>query len=297
MEWFNMITPDAKEDFADFRLQNRFGDTAFSLIYAWVERFNYCYQVFDGAIAVCGRGIQSEYDFFILRKPGVPIDQPADYILQFCKSRSIEPVFDFIMEEEIGEYRKFAEQNGLMPVFSYDEAMSDYVYRMPEYLSVSGNINKTKRGSMNHFLREYPDVCYLAPDSTEIRRMHGCFQEWCNEHCCADCFYGCEYRAFCRFMDLYDPSAHFIRYAVADGALLSFIVGEITSPDTICCYFQKNARRIRGLTYWLSHRLMEEFSDIRYLNLGEDMGIEGIIKDKAGLHPCAKLKKYTMIVR
>ncbi len=32
MEWFNMITADAKEDFSEFRLLNRFGDTAFSLI-------------------------------------------------------------------------------------------------------------------------------------------------------------------------------------------------------------------------------------------------------------------------
>jgi predicted nucleic acid-binding protein len=36
--------------------------------------------------------------------------------------------------------------------------------------------------------------------------------------------------------------------------------------------------------------------DCEYVNLGEDMGIPGIITDKTLLRPCGKIKKYTVSV-
>ena len=34
----------------------------------------------------------------------------------------------------------------------------DYIYRTEDYLSLDGNKNKTKRGSLNWFERNYPGV-------------------------------------------------------------------------------------------------------------------------------------------
>ena len=297
MEWFNRMTILSHQDFKEFAFENEFGDTTFSLTYAWAERFNYCYRKFDGCIAVCGRGLDNNYGFYIIRKKDAPIDEAGDYILEFCLSRNIIPVFEFIKENEIEIYRKFAENRGLIPKFEYSDSLSDYIYNSSDYISLTGNINKTKRGNVNKLMRNYPYLKYVTPYDDTVRAIMPAFRKWCESRCCADCHYGCEFRAFSRFLKLYGGSEYIVRLAVSGGEILSFFAGEITSPQTICCYFQKNIGMIRGLTYWLSRCVMEEFSYIKYLNLGEDMGIKGIIDDKMSLHPYRKAKKYTMVVR
>ena len=299
MEWFNKFTLSSFRDFEEYALENEFGDTAFSLSYAWAERFNYCYYKTSGSIAVCGRGIDIDnaYGFYIIRKKGGPIDEAGDYILKFCENRDIIPAFEYIGEAELDLYREFAEKRGLKAEFDYSDTLSDYVYAASEYISLSGSANKTKRGSVNNLLRSYPDISCIVPNEDEVYRLTEVFKEWCEQRCCADCHYGCELRAFSRFLKLYDPKRHIIRLVVSGGEVLSFFVGEITDPQTICCFFQKDVRRIRGLTYWLSRCVMEEYPEMKYLNLGEDMGIKGITAEKISLHPCKIIKKYSMIVR
>ena len=59
-------------------------------------------------------------------------------------------------------------------------------------------------------------------------------------------------------------------------------------------YFQKNASKIRGLMYWLNRQMLLDWPDIKYFNLGEDMGIKGIREDKSSLRPVELKKKYTV---
>ena len=297
VEWFNKLTTSSLRDFEEFALENEFGDTAFSLSYAWAERFNYCYYKTGSSIAVCGRGIDNAYGFYIINKKGDPIDESGDYILDFCKSRGITPSFEYIGDSELDLYRDFARKRGLDVTFDHSDSLSDYVYAANDYILLGGGANKTKRGSVNNLLRSYPDIEYRVPSESEVHSLVKTFEEWCEQRCCADCHYGCELRAFSRFLSLYDPARHIIRLAVSGGEVLSFFAGEVTDPQTICCFFQKNVRRIRGLTYWLSRRVMMEHPKIRYINLGEDMGIKGIAAEKKLLRPCKIIKKYSMIVR
>ena len=75
---------------------------------------------------------------------------------------------------------------------------------------------------------------------------------------------------------------------------MSFAASEQVNPEMDCYYFQKNAMRIRGLTYWLNREMALERAHVKYINLGEDMGLPGLRMDKAGLHPCKHGAKFTV---
>jgi hypothetical protein len=134
---------------------------------------------------------------------------------------------------------------------------------------------------------EYEDSLY--PECTAI------FEKWCSAHKCENCYYGCEKRAFERFMEIYGKDRHGVYLAYDGDTPIAFCVWEQINPDTVCCYFHKNAEPIRGLTYWFSRDAVTRY-DCKYVNLGEDMGIPGLITDKTLLRPCGKIKKYRVSI-
>lgn len=278
-----------------FRLSSSFGDTAFSMLYAWAEQFDYRCRFYEDLIAVTGKSISDERGFFLIRSSkNIPIDTAVNDIFELCRKADIMPVFEYVRENELDDYICAAHKIGKNAEISFVEKYSDYVYSINDYISISGNKNKSKRGGYNFLINNFPNLKYVRYN----KALHGdcmkVFDEWCAGHQCGKCYYGCERRAFERFMDIYVPNCHIIGLSYIGTKPLSFAVCEKINKNTVCCYFQKNAKKVRGLTYWLSRQILSEFENIEYLNLGEDMGIEGLITDKTLLRPCEKLKKYTV---
>lgn len=292
---FSPLSASDMASFEPFRLSSSFGDTAFSMLYAWSGEFDYRCRFYGNLIAVMEIGINGERAFSLIRRSkDISIDKAVNEIFELCCKADVIPCFEYISESELNDYIFAVEKIGQKPEISFVEECSDYIYRVNDYISISGNKNKSKRGGYNFLIQNYPDLKYLKYS----RKLYGdcmeIFDKWCSVHKCENCFYGCEFRTFKRFMDVYDPKHHLIGLSYNGNAPLSFAVFEKINKNTVCCYFQKNSEKIRGLTYWLSRQMLSEFENIEYLNLGEDMGIAGIITDKSLLHPCQKLKKYTV---
>ena len=111
---------------------------------------------------------------------------------------------------------------------------------------------------------------------------------------CEDCVYGCERKAFSRFLELVDDDRFCLAVSFAEDEPMSFAACERIGPELDCYHFQKNARPIRGLTYWLNREMALARRSARYINLAEDMGLHGLRQDKMGLHPCRLEAKYTV---
>lgn len=294
-EAFSSLTTSDAAWFEPFRLSSDFGDTSFSMLYAWAERFDYRCRFYDDLIAVTGKGVNGKRGFFILRSSKkVSIEKAFDEILGLCCLTDTEPVFEYISEKELSGYIHAARKIGRSTEITFMDKYSDYIYKVSDYTEIGGRKNKSKRGGYNFLIRNYPGLNYVRYDQKLYRDCTEIFNKWCSAHNCEKCCYGCEFRAFERFAENYDPSRQMIGLSYNGSAPLSFAVCEKINRNTVCCYFQKNAEKIRGLTYWLSRQILSEYEDTEYLNLGEDMGIEGIITDKTLLRPYAKIKKYTV---
>lgn len=294
-EFFSPLTVSDTALFESFRLSSSFGDTAFSMLYAWAEKFDYRRRFYNDLIAVAGKGISGERGFLLIRRSkNISIDKAVNEIFELCRKADITPVFEYISENELDDYINAARKIGKNSEISFMEEYSDYIYKINDYISINGNKNKSKRGGYNFLINNYPNLNYVSYNKALYEDCMKIFNEWCNGHQCWKCYYGCERRSFERFMDIYVPNRHIIGLSYIGAKPLSFAVFEKINKNTVCCYFQKNAQKIRGLTYWLSRQILLELEDIEYLNLGEDMGIEGLITDKILLRPCEKLKKYTV---
>lgn len=297
-EYFKPVEKEDIRYFKPFFHANSFGDTSFSLLYAWSVIFDYRYHIYnDAVIAVARNCIKNSRGFMLIRKnPYTSIHTPFNEICDYCRKNGIQPVFEYVCEEEIADYISAAKRSGKKIEYSSQEIYSDYIYKTADFISISGNRNKNKRGGYNYFIKRYPEIrCEIYRP-----RMYGdilkIFDSWCGMHACKDCFYGCERIVFERFMKIYDSQFHKISIAYHGIRPLSFAVCEQINRNTICYYFQKNAERIRGLTYWLNRQMAIEHKMIQYIDLGEDMGIKGLAMDKRQLHPCAMKKKYTVII-
>lgn len=297
----DLFAPFTKSDmdmFERFRYSNSFGDTSFSLLYAWSERFDYRFRLYDDIFAVTGKGRTGETGFSLVRSSSqAPIDTAFSDLCRYCFELGIPPTFEYIREDELTDYISAARRLGRKAQYFYQEEYSDYIYDTGDFISMSGSKNKTKRGGYNYFQRNYPDIRYVHYSPELYSDCIDIFKKWCSSYECENCFYGCERKAFERFMEIYNSGYHKIAMAYDGDKPLSFAVCEQINENTVSYYFQKNAKRIRGLTYWLNrHMALEHDDNTKYINLGEDMGLEGLAADKRQLHPCAVLKKYNVIV-
>lgn len=298
--YFHVIDRRAEEVFRSFDGQHIFGDTTFSLLYAWQEHFAYAWRKAGDCIVVREHGLGDRYSCILIKKKN---DRPFAVIseLEHMFDETGLPLsFEYVREEDLDFYREAGERLGKNVIITSNEDDDDYIYEAEKFLSLEGKENKGKRGSMNWLLRQYPDV--------EVRFWDGCdrrlrddsiavFEKWCGRHDCEKCFYGCEKNAFLRFLDIFDASRHHLAVSYHGEQALSFAASEQVCDDVVCYYFQKNAACIRGLTYFLNREMMLQNHETGYINLGEDMGLAGLREDKTGLHPCMKRKKYSVELR
>ncbi len=294
---FHQISSESEGKLEAFRHSNSFADTTFSMFYAWNERFHYTYRNFGNSIAVLGKdtdGLQCCMLIGVRNITNLP-----DILLELYRyfySIKQPLVIKYISEDELPIYSDAAKRLNLNTTLYCDDKYSDYIYETEEFISMKGNRNKTKRGGYNYLERYYPGIRYVSYNPQRYNDLMKIFDNWCSIHKCEQCYYGCECRAFERLMEIYNDKFHKIRVSYDGNQPLSFAVCEQINENTMSYYFQKNAKRIRGLTYWLNRHMALEHENIKYVNLGEDMGIEGLKMDKTNLHPCRKNHKYQILL-
>ncbi len=293
---FNAFDSTAYEYFREYRNDNFCGDTTFSMFYAWGERFNYRYALLRDAIAVTGIGVDSRRGFCILSKSNEALCEAINAVIGYCRSNNIKPLFEYVDLSETEIYRDLIIENGYSAKITFDEKFSDYLYDTDAFLSMAGTSNKTKRGGYNYITAHYPELKCEKYTPDKYSDCMSIFDKWCDVHKCENCFYGCEKNAFRRFMEIYVPDRHRISVSYDGNKPLSFAVCEKINDNTMCYYFQKNAERIRGLTYWLNRQMAIEHKNVDFINLGEDIGVAGLKNDKTLLRPCKMIDKYTVTV-
>ena len=83
----------------------------------------------------------------------------------------------------------------------------------------------------------------------------------------------------------------------ADGQLLGFTFGEMTSQDTFDTHVEKAAADVNGaypmVCRELARMLRERHPELRYINREDDMGLESLRASKQSYKPLYLLKKYT----
>ncbi len=294
---FKRLDLSDKEVIEKYIGDNSFADLTFSMLWAWNETYNYCIHEFENAVFLVGVGIDDTADCFFMRKSGTEINKYIRYIAEEFFIRGYSLKLENIAERDIETLKEtelLAENEANL---SYDRDYSDYIYRTDNFINMCGNLNKSKRSKYNNFIRNHPDVKYVRYTKELYNDAVKIFQQWSSFHECWNCRYGCEYNAFLRMIDLYDRCEKMlIGMTYENGEPLSFAIAEFINESEVSFYMQKNSQRITGLTYYLELKMLEDMPKAKSVNMGEDMGVEGLRKDKNSYHPDFMKHKFRMII-
>ena len=298
-ENFCEIKKETREIFLPFYNQNEFGDTTFSLFYAWKDEFHYVYREFGNVIVILEKNRNGKISCIFLKKD-TNLAPVFWEIYQIFQKNNIPFCIKYVSQEELNLYMQTLKEIGLYANYFYDKADSDYIYKTKDFLLLDGKENKGKRGKLNWFYRNYSEVKLIFYEDGKNNLKEDCkkiFESWCKWHRCENCVYGCEKKAFLSFLEVFDVKYHKMAVSYWKEEPLSFAISEKINSETISYFFQKNSKKIRGLTYWLNREMALQHQEVTYINLGEDMGMQGIRMDKTNLHPYELKKKFLIEVR
>ena len=78
-----------------------------------------------------------------------------------------------------------------------------------------------------------------------------------------------------------------------DGKIEGITLGECITSDTASILIEKTNNTFHGMPQFIYQQFCaSNFSDVEYINAGEDWGIEGLRRAKMSYHPCLLVKKF-----
>ena len=286
---FRTIQAGDRALFAGYGQDSNFFDLCFSNFWCWERQFRYVYKVLKTSLAVVYWSLEGHEACILLPRAGADFEDDIHEVYRLFSELGSPTRFGYVPEQWLPGYRR----SGLEFQVMSDRDLSDYIYDVAQFTALSGSGNKCKRRELSAFEAQgQASFVPLTRENFDVTLQ--IFEKWCGEHRCEDCVFGCEREAYARLADLWD--GQFYGGIVSlDGEPVAFAVAE-TLGGCACYIFQKNARRLNGLTYYLHYHCAQLPGHPDQMNWCEDMGLEGLRLNKLKYKPCAIETKYWLDV-
>lgn len=266
----------------------------FTTLYMWKDLYNTKYYVEDDFAIVAG-----EYE------------NKGFIILPLAKKENMNKAFNFIIKnfekqhkqihlkainKEVVEYL----QSVYGDRFEYIEERNnfDYIYDGESLRTLAGRKNQKKRNHLNSFVKEYGDrVEYKKLEEADFDECINLLKEWSKDKD-ESIELDSEFKAIKRIFKNYEKLKDTLKISgiYIDSKLEAFSIGEMLNDNMAVIHVEKANADIRGLYPYINQQfLLNEFSDVEFVNREEDLGIEGLRKAKLSYHPVKFAEKYTVI--
>ena len=269
----------------------------FNTLYMWQHLYKTGYYIGDGFAVIVAEYEGNTFSILPLAKKE---DMPRviKFIIDYFEKEQKKIYFRGITKEVV-DYLK----ENYPDKFDYTEErdLFDYVYDGDSMRELKGRKNVKKRNHINYFLKEYEgrfeyrlldendfDACLkLVEEWTSNKEENGQVDEEMEEE-----LIGIKklFNSFPVIKDKLKIAGIFI-----DGKLEAFTMGEYLNHNMALIHIEKANPEIRGLYPYINQQfLVNEFSDVEFVNREEDLGIEGLRKAKLSYHPVKFVEKYTV---
>ncbi len=176
-----------------------------------------------------------------------------------------------------------------------DRDGSDYLYRLSDLVSLAGRKYDGKRNLIRKFRSEY-SYQYEPLAGENVTESLKFEERWCTiKDCDGEEGLRNEREAVREMLANYSGfglTGCLLRIA---GAIAGIAFGERLNPDTFVVHVLKADPEIPGLYQTLMNEFLSRLGDAyEYVNLEEDLGIEGLRKAKLSYHPTRMIEKYTL---
>ena len=278
------ITLDDKELFAEYIGKSENSTLSFTTLYIWSFDGRIKYAVTDGClvIAFCGKkgcvctfpygkgdktaALKKAYDF---------MENPAFVLMSEDEAKELEKNF-------CGEFEIFADENN-----------ADYVYLTEDLINLKGNKYQQKRNHLNAFLKNY-DYTYERLTIDDIDEIKELFFKWEASQVNHDT--GDARRATLLFLENIDKLGVTCAGLRVDGKLVAFTGGEAITDDMAHVPMEFADIDYRGAFNVINRDFCKnEWSEYKYINREEDMGVEGMRYAKRAYNPVKMTEKYKAV--
>lgn len=269
----------------------------FNTLYMWQHLYKTGYYIGDGFAVIVAEYEGNTFSILPLaKKEDMPrvIQFVVDYFEKEQKKiyfRGItQEVVDFLKENYPGKFNYIEERD-----------LFDYVYDGESMRELKGRKNVKKRNHINYFKKEYEGRYeYKLLDEKDFDACLELVQEWTSnkeENNAVDEEMEEELIGIKKLFENYSILKDKLKIAgiFIDGKLEAFTMGEYINPNMALIHIEKANPVIRGLYPFINQQfLVNEFSDVEFVNREEDLGIEGLRKAKLSYHPVRFVEKYTV---
>lgn len=267
-------------------------ETSFANLYIWKDYYNTRYAVIDEFLVIMNESTNGKLHCYMPYGSG-DVHSCLDKLISYVNAYN-QPLRITSASEKQAQY--IAE---LYPETNIRENMSfnDYVYLTESLISLSGKKLHAKRNHLNKFKSKY-DYIYrpMTHDDFEIclNLASGLMLKDRDE----DSFSYVEElksirKAFENF-DVFDLSGGVIEI---DGKIAAFTVGEALTDECALIHIEKADTAYDGIYAAINNEFVKNrWSEFKYINREEDMGIPGLRKAKLSYRPDHMVRKFMCII-
>lgn len=206
-----------------------------------------------------------------------------------------ESYINYVYEDFLNLFNK----NSYRIVGSYP----DYLYKSSDLIKLTGRKYEKKRNEINSFKKHY-DAAFEKLSARHIADTLLVIDQWKGEktrevnlsnHQETHYQYGLIHESEAAKCAVIFSEELGLRGAVItiNGRIEGVTLGESIALNTASILIEKTNNNLHGMSQFIYQQFCaSNFSDLSYINAGEDWGIEGLKRAKTSYHPCMLAKKF-----
>jgi len=293
------FVPADKESHAaikEFNADNLLYEMTACITVTWSDVENTLYKIIDGFLCTVHFYQDGEISFFIRRQAGVHnLQHIIDTLYDISQKAGLEKLPVWAIEERfLDDYRDL---KGYNVEISYDDAVSEYVYSAESLLELNGKSNRNKRRQLEKFINK-TNVSVQAITKENVNLCLDIDNRWCSLQDCNLCrsFAGCQKKSLEIMIDIFDDYLYQGIFGYIDETIAGYLIFEKTSEELAFLHIAKTA--IPNFSVYLYYTGVQRYlSNVKYINIGADLGIQGLrdFKCRLGVHELWKKYHCTFI--
>lgn len=180
-------------------------------------------------------------------------------------------------------------------IFEEDRNNFDYIYNVDELINLRGAKYDGKRNFIKRFKSLY-QYEYVSLNRTNAKECLDFEEAWCSIKNCDRVEGLRNERAAIKEIIRHFSSFHLIGGMIkVNSAVRAVAIAQELNPSTLVMHILKADQNCIGLYQtMLNEFLSRQAGNYAFVNLEQDLGIEGLRKSKLSYHPASMVKKFTL---
>lgn len=262
----------------------------------------YCYDVnndfliteLNGNLVVRFKEYESEGHFYSFLGSNEPLDTVIK-LMELSKIEGLDQVLKLVPEQSIKPLLKYSKKSAFK-IFE-DPANFDYIISVSKLLSLRGTKIYSYKNLIRRFYKSYPDTIFRRLDlknSKDAENIIKLFWQWAKSRKKSDEEIKYELEAIHRLLSLPEFVELVSLGAYLNNELIGFSIEEIVHDGFAMAHFGKADIAYKGIFQVLEYENAKilESNQCDFINLEQDLGIEGLKRNKKNWDPVIYLKKY-----